>query len=605
MTITTKKILTIASLFSLFWGMAQVSPNELKYRRSSLYTVMIETPGLPYAEEIKKYFANSPMPDKFNDHNLGKRVYQKGELPSGGYAYGAQQELLNSIARDMVAKWFNRSEKGGFNMDLVSERGSYDASAIDIATAKASKRGIDMLADAGEELIGKTFVLINEFKYTDKAEVAEKARGILNVLGTIGEHAGISNASTITTLAGAGATVAGKGYVVKTTAHLYQLVWDEATAATFYNEYWADDNTITPEKKQAFDNSTIFKLKYIGSDNSWADVQSSIFTNKTEAQLVERATTKAIDAVIAKLQKNHDEFKTKTPLFTGEPITAKIGLKEGLTEKSTFEVIEQRIDENGRTRYVSVGTVKVDKRFPIWDNRFGANEENPSSQDRTYFKKVSGGPFYPGMLLIQKGGKSFNASQKEKKNRTDYAMAKLGVDPSSRTLYTSPRVSTPSDVAYEPFSWFIRAGINSTNYLIDGEGSGLDNRTGFFADLGYEVRGKTFGFAFSLMYSGEGGMDAGVSYLTLNAIPKIYIARVIFLQVGFELGVKVGSQDEFVDELIDAMDIKIPLGAGLQFGNFFADFRYRQGIIDINSGLTTSGATINNDGIQIGVGFKF
>src|SRR5690606_29333405 len=128
-----------------------------------------------------------------------------------------------------------------------------------------------------------------------------------------------------------------------------------------------------------------------------------------------------------------------------------------------------------------------------------------------------------------RSGKSFNASQKEKKNRTDYAMAKLGVDPSSRTLYTSPRVSTPSDVAYEPFSWFIRAGINSTNYLIDGEGSGLDNRTGFFADLGYEVRGKTFGFAFSLMYSGEGGMDAGVSYLTLNAIPKIYIARVIFL----------------------------------------------------------------------------
>src|SRR5690606_41484135 len=109
------------------------------------------------------------------------------------------------------------------------------------------------------------------------------------------------------------------------------------TAATFYNEYWADDNTITPEKKQTFDNSTIFKLKYIGSDNSWADVQSSIFTNKTEAQLVERATTKAIDAVIAKLQKNHDEFKTKTPLFTEEPITAKIGLKEGLTEKSTFE----------------------------------------------------------------------------------------------------------------------------------------------------------------------------------------------------------------------------------------------------------------------------
>src|SRR5690606_13788176 len=365
---------------------------------------------------------NSPMPDKFNDHNLGKRVYIDGELPLGGYASGIQQNVLDQIARDMVAKWFNRSEKGGFNMDLVGQRGSYDASAMDITTARASKRGLDMLADAGEELIGKTFVLVNQFKYTDKAEVAQKAKGWLDALGTIGDYAGIPNASTYTTVAGAGATVAGKGYVVRTTAYLYQLVWDEATAATFYNEYWADDATITPEKKQAFDQSTIFKLRYIGSDNSWADVQSSIFTNKSEVQLVERATTKAIDAVIAKLQKNHDEFKTKTPLFTGEPITAKIGLKEGLTPKSTFEVIEQRIDENGRTQYVSVGTIRVDKRFQIWDNRFGANEENPSSQDRTYFKRVSGGPFYQGMLLVQKGGKGFTSSKKNKEKRNNASL---------------------------------------------------------------------------------------------------------------------------------------------------------------------------------------
>src|SRR5690606_37771593 len=112
----------------------------------------------------------SPMPDKFNDHNLGKRVYANGELPNGGGSLsGIQQKTLDDIARDMVAKWFNRSEKGGFNMELVGERGSYDASAIDIATARASKRGVDMLADAGEELIGKTVVLVNEFKYTDKA----------------------------------------------------------------------------------------------------------------------------------------------------------------------------------------------------------------------------------------------------------------------------------------------------------------------------------------------------------------------------------------------------------------------------------------------------
>lgn len=428
-------LLLVVAIFTVVTAKAQEQEETLdvKYRRSSLYTVMIDKPGLPYAEEIKKNFVNIPLPDKFNNHNLEKRIYAEGEISipenldktkkkkkakeeesemtlyaslDTSDSVSPSENILKQIARDLVAKWFNRSENGGFDMELIKQRGSYDASALDIATAKASKRGLDMLADAGEELISKTFVLVNEFKYTDKAEVAEKAKGWLDALGTIGDYAGVSNASTITTIAGAGATVAGKGYVVRTYAHLFQLVWDEETAAVFYNELWADDATITPEKKAAFDQSTIFKLKYIGTDNSWADVQSSIFTNKSEEQLIERASIKSIDAVIVKLQKEYDVFKTKTPLFTGEPITAKIGLKEGVTTKSVFDVLEQNMDEDGKTFYKVVGTVKVDTKYPIWDNQYGADEENPNdTTDRTYFKKVKGKAFYPGMLLVQKKGK--------------------------------------------------------------------------------------------------------------------------------------------------------------------------------------------------------
>lgn len=400
-----KKILYSILFFNVITiSLAQESKNEfeVKYRRSSLYSVMIDQPTLPYAAEIKKNFENSPIPDKFNNHNLSKRIYDLGELPTDG----SDSPVLSAIARDIVAKWFNRSSKGGFNMNLIKERGFYDASALDVVKAQASKRGLDLLADAGEELIGKTFVLINEFKYTDKAEVAEKTSGWLNAIGTIADYAGASNVSTVTTLTSAGATVAGKGYIVKTNAHLYQLVWDEETAAIFYNDYWADDKTITPAKKKAFDESTIFKLKYIGTDTSWSDIQSTVFTSKSDEQLIERATVKAIDRVIVKLQKNHDQFKTKTPLYTVDPLTAKVGLKEGITKKSTFDVLEQVEDENGKTQYVKVGVVKVDSKYPIWDNTYGAQEENPNSTvDRTYFKKVSGKDFFPGMLLVQKKGK--------------------------------------------------------------------------------------------------------------------------------------------------------------------------------------------------------
>ncbi|HMI07926.1 MAG TPA: hypothetical protein VK528_10300 [Flavobacterium sp.] len=376
---------------------------DVAYRRSSLYKMMIDDPSRQYADVIKNSFVQGPNQDKFNEHNLVIRTIPATDAKDESANIIAFIEA-NNIARDIVAKWFDRSPKGGFDMKLIQTRGSYDASDLDISKAKMSKRGTAMLADAGEDLIKNTFILVNDFKYVSKEEVAEKTKMALGGLSKIGGSLGVS--SSLTGASSEALTVAGKGYVVKTTAHLFRLVWNEETAAIFYNDYWADDATITPERKKAFEDSKIFKLEYVGSDVSWADVQSSSFTQKTNEQLIERATNKAVDAVIVKLQKEHDEFKTKTPLFSGEPITAKIGMKEGLTDKSKFDVMEQQQDADGKIQYVSVGSVKVDDSFPIWDNRYGAQDENPDSKiDRTYFKKVSGKDFYRGMLIVQKKGK--------------------------------------------------------------------------------------------------------------------------------------------------------------------------------------------------------
>jgi hypothetical protein len=374
-----------------------IAPN-VKYRRSSLYTLMLDDSSRPYANVIKASFEKGPIPEKFNDHNLGSRTLPAANVKDETENITAFLEA-NNVARDVVAKWFNRSENGGFNMDLIAKRGSYDAGALDIAKAKATERGVNALADAGEELIKNTFVLVNDYNYVSKEEVAKKVNKWLDVVAS-------ATGSSELVAAQDGLTFLGKGYVVKTTAFLFRLKWDEETAAIFYNDFWADDKTITPEKKKAFDESKIFKLELIGSDNSWADVQATTLTKKTEEELIEKATIKAVDAVIIKLQKNHDEFKTKTPLYSGEPITAKIGLKEGLSNKSKFEVLEQQQDKNGKTEYVVVGSLKIDDSQPIWDNRYGADEENPANADgKTYFKKTSGKEFYAGMLIVQKKGK--------------------------------------------------------------------------------------------------------------------------------------------------------------------------------------------------------
>lgn len=377
-------------------------PSELKYRRSSLYTLMVDDPSREYAETIKESFTNAPFPDKFNNHNLDIRDIN-------GNANSKEQKVVideflntNDIARELVAKWFNRSKKGTFNMDLIAERGQYDASEMDVKNAKNTTRGLSLLADAGEELIKNTFVVITDFKYTNKEDVAAKtkkavstASAFLRFIPGAGSAVSIAETTTNTTL-----TVAGKGYFIKATSYLYRLHWDEAVAADFYNNYWIDDNSFDKNKKNAFDNTNIFTLDYIGSEIAKEQTQSSVFTTKTEEELIAKATVKSVDQVIAKLQRNHDEFKTKTPLYNTDPIAAKIGLKEGLEGGDKYEVLEQNIDKNGKTFYKRISVITVDKKN-IWDNRYMASEEkNNNNNDFTIFSGKSKG-LYIGMLIKQ------------------------------------------------------------------------------------------------------------------------------------------------------------------------------------------------------------
>ena len=437
---TRKLLLLLVGCLILTSSMAQTTNKDdkkmqsTKYRRSSIYTLMLDDAGLVKADTIKRCFEGAPLPDKFDDQTLSIRSFnplsyplteeeklQKNNLGktlgkgllselSGGLVdtTGVKDLPLiiqnffkaNRIPQQLVAKWFNRDDNGNFNMDLVATRGQYDATEMQASIAKATVRGTSLLADAGEELIGNTFVVVSRFKYVKKEEVMKAAKRGLGMLEKYGGNFGQIAAK----VGNVAADVASKGYVIQTNSYLYKLVWNDSISNIFYSNYWMDASSNSPEKKMAFDTTNLFKLELVGLDKAWADVQSTIFTTKSDEELIRRATIKAVDAVIAKLQKKHDVFKTKTPLFTVEPLSAKIGLKEGLEKGDKFEVLEQTIDDNGRTKYIRKGVVKVDDQ--IWDNRYMAGEEQTADStgtkpliDRTLFK--GGEKFYPGMLIRQ------------------------------------------------------------------------------------------------------------------------------------------------------------------------------------------------------------
>jgi hypothetical protein len=436
----------------------EVASKAVKYRRSSLHMIMIDDAALPNAKVIKDAFVSSPLPDKYNDHSLPSRSFVaakyaltaeekaalgakadgKGKSMAKGLAKGAAssatgglvdttntkelplviEKYLNSgnVAKDLVAKWFGRDASGAFNMNLIGERGMYDASALDLNKAKASARGMAVLADAGEELIKNTFVVVTRFNYVSKKEIYEASQKLANV-AKAGLGSKMPSAPSNPALEAAKAEAVRKateGYIVQSTSYLFQLNWNDSVSAVFYNDLWMDASSMDPKKKEAFDKTNLFTMKYIGDGKALAQVPMNLKVKRSEEELVKIATINASDAVVAKLQRDYEVFKTKVPLFSGNPITAKIGLKEGLEAGDKFEVLEQTMDEKtGKTVYKKVGKIKVDKDL-IWDNRANAGEvveETPAVDkdgkplppkpvlDCTTFK--GGSKFYSGMLIRQ------------------------------------------------------------------------------------------------------------------------------------------------------------------------------------------------------------
>lgn len=403
--------LIIVLFFIPFFSFGQKIENseQVIYRRSSLYPFMIVETNRKYSDVIQNVFLSSPVPDKFNNHIVSGQTIKNGIAPGlkkrkdkiisqsdNISRYLAQ----NHIAKQIVAKWFNRQPNGSFDMNLVASRGSYNATEMDVELAKSSKRGTALLADAGEELIGNTFIVVNDFDYVNKEEVAQKVNRGIRIVKSVAQLADVdletsTLESTITTF--------GKGYVVRTTSYLYRLVWNDSIAGVFYDEYWIDKNNMDNSRKAAFDNSNIFRMELVGWEVAWADLQSTIYTKKTEEELIAIATMRAIDAVIAKLQRKYEVFRTKTPLYSVDPLAAKIGMKEGLEKGDRFEVLEQIMNKHGRTKYKRRGVIKVDKNH-IWDNRFeaGTGGDDANDASKLGFTKFKGsGKYYPGMLIRQ------------------------------------------------------------------------------------------------------------------------------------------------------------------------------------------------------------
>lgn len=383
----------------------QAQAPESNYRRSSIYSLLVNHTEQKFANEIREAFMQIPVPDKFNDHNLSVKVLNMDKKLAGANKERENPVITqflddNRVASRLVGRWFNRDYfTGQCDMELVKERGLYNATEFDKQLAARSARGMAMLQDAGEELIGNTFVIVNDIRYVDKEQRSKTIGGILRVAGGLaGAFTGVNVSNLVDNVSDMVESV--KGFKVKINTFLYRLDWNEEQAKLFYQEQYAAQPDA--KKRTNFDNARgSYHLTYVGKVESSGGNTSFLGINENEPLvMVRKACQRAIDENVVDLQREYEEFRTKSPLVSVEPLTAYVGMKEGVTAKSRFEVLELVELENGKHKYNRVGVIEPINNL-IWDNRFMAVEEGAAGATLGYttFRKVSGGEFSKGMLI--------------------------------------------------------------------------------------------------------------------------------------------------------------------------------------------------------------
>ena len=402
-------LLQVTSLTSVF-----AQTNALEYRRSSLHMILVESETFPKKELVMKGwngYLDKRFPDKYNNHKVSstsfnpskytvtdaereaagiKKPSEAGKLLKGavsdatGGIVGSNdpdmpvkiQKFIDEskLANQLVAKWFNRKSDGSMNYEYIMEKSKESASeeSKDIATGTADND--EYLYD--EELIGNTFVVFSKLTFVENEPVARVVRDQL--LAVANEMSIEMLRNKAIEKANQAYEIGKVGYSVWTKVYLYQLVWNDQVAESVKSTFFKKgDNTFGASE---WDKTDLFKLKFVGDENTSSLVTFSLKEKRTEEQLVNLATVRNIDNVFAKLQKKYVVFRPVTPIASVGPITAKIGLKEGIEPGDKFEILKSvRDPKTHKKSYVSFSSAKVDKDFPVYDNL--AREEGAERLD--------------------------------------------------------------------------------------------------------------------------------------------------------------------------------------------------------------------------------
>jgi hypothetical protein len=349
------------------------------YDRSSITVVVLDFPDGNHSSALREKIGRIVFADKYYNNNV---EYLTLNSPFGRNDLTIKPADLikkaiedKKMANEIVSKWYSRKSDGSMSLELIHERGMFNATDDASLLAKTTKRGNAELEDYGNRLINRSYILVFDFQNLVTAAEAK-------IAGT-------------------------RGWQSNVVSYLYKIDYSTEVQAKVYDAWIYEDDTpqIKADKRGKFEQIQ-FPISFVASSAASVTAQQMINRSdflkvldpdKSEDQLLLQLVQKAYDENLYSLDRKYEDFRVKTTIDQTSPITAKIGKKEGLKTDYRFFAYEYVYNESAKSTSQKLRGV-IRSTANIVDNRQVATGKSGTTQ----FYQTAGKQLEVGYLLQQR-----------------------------------------------------------------------------------------------------------------------------------------------------------------------------------------------------------
>ena len=138
------------------------------YDRSSLTVLILDFGSENHFEGVKESFSKLAFGDKYYRNDIGISVL-KPNFTRAEFSVKPNELIANllkeqRVAEQIIAHWYSMKDDGSMSLELVHERGMFNATDASYLQAQSTKRGNTALMDYGTRLINLSYILVLDYK---------------------------------------------------------------------------------------------------------------------------------------------------------------------------------------------------------------------------------------------------------------------------------------------------------------------------------------------------------------------------------------------------------------------------------------------------------